>query len=60
MQLLALCGMIGRLLNHRAELQAAGCSGLHGCEALMFPTNWGLHYSTWLVSGPPSYLTWSW
>jgi hypothetical protein len=26
--------------------QAAG--GLHGCEALMFPTNWGLHYSTWL------------
>lgn len=52
MQLLALRGMIGRLLNHRAELP--GRSGLHGCEALMFPTNWGLHYSTWLVSGPPT------
>jgi hypothetical protein len=34
--------------------QAAG--GLHGCEALMFPTNWGLHYSTWLVCPRSAYL----
>jgi hypothetical protein len=36
--------MIGRL--HQSSCRTAGRSGLHGCEALMFPTNWGLHYST--------------